>query len=224
MASSPQSSLTPLQQALLSGFFARERRFFLTGGGALAGYYFGHRTTEDIDLFTPPGPTLEEASQVLQEAASEAGATLEPQRTFPEFRRLLARRGDETCIVDLVIDRAPIIDDDKPVRDGVRVDSLREIAANKLCAVIGRAEIKDLVDLQVLLTHGIELGAAVLDAEKKDAGADPATIAWVVSQIKIGPDALLPGNADPIELDRFRTELVERLQVLAYERTGRTRD
>ena len=214
MASSPQSSLTPLQQALLSGFFARERRFFLTGGGALAGYYFGHRTTEDIDLFTPPGPTLEEASQVLQEAASEAGATLEPQRTFPEFRRLLARRGDETCIVDLVIDRAPIIDDDKPVRDGVRVDSLREIAANKLCAVIGRAEIKDLVDLQVLLTHGIELGAAVLDAEKKDAGADPATIAWVVSQIKIGPDALLPGNADPIELDSFRTELVGGEQVL----------
>lgn len=144
----------------------------------------------------------------------------EPSRSFGA----LARRGDETCIVDLVIDRAPIIDDDKPVRDGVRVDSLREIAANKLCAVIGRAEIKDLVDLQVLLTHGIELGAAVLDAEKKDAGADPATIAWVVSQIKIGPDALLPGNADPIELDRFRTELVERLQVLAYERTGRTRD
>ncbi len=224
MASSPRSSLTALQAALLSGFFAREQRFFLTGGGALAGYYFGHRTTEDIDLFTPPGPELEEATRAMREAASEAGATLEPQRTFPEFRRLLARRGDETCIVDLVIDRAPVIDEDKPVRDGVRIDSLREIAANKLCAVIGRAEIKDLVDLEVLLRHGIDLRGAVLDAETKDAGADPATIAWVVSQIKIGPGALLPGSTDPAALERFRAELVDRLQALAFERTGRTQD
>lgn len=223
MASSTKSSLTPLQQDLLAAFFAREQRFFLTGGGALAGYYFGHRTTEDIDLFTPPGPDLEEAARILREAARTAGATLEPQRTFPDFRRLLARRGDETCVVDLVVDRAPMIEPEKTLRDGVRVDSLREIAANKLCAVVGRAEIKDLVDLRVLLEHGTDLGEAVRDAERKDAGVDPATLAWVLSQVKIGPGALLPGSADPQDMERFRSTLVERLQALAFERTRRTR-
>ena len=219
MAFLAPNSLTPLQRELLVEFFAREQRFFLTGGGALAGFYFGHRTTEDVDLFSPPGPDLDDAVRAMREAASAVGATLEPQRTFPDFRRLLARRGSELCVVDLVVDRAPVIDAHKVLHDNVRVDSLREIAANKLCTVIGRAEIKDLVDLRVLLQHGTDLVTAVGDAERKDAGADPATLAWVLSQIKIGAGALLPGNVDPSELERFRIELMERLQGLAFERT-----
>ena len=50
MDSSPPrrpSRLRPLQHDLLEGFFAREQRFFLTGGAALAGFYLGHRETED---------------------------------------------------------------------------------------------------------------------------------------------------------------------------------
>jgi hypothetical protein len=62
MDSSPRSSLTPLQRDLLDAFFARERRFFLTGGAALAGFYFGHRTTDDLDFFTLPGTDLEEVT------------------------------------------------------------------------------------------------------------------------------------------------------------------
>jgi hypothetical protein len=37
--------LTSLQRDLLAAFFEREKRFFLTGGAALAGFYFGHRDT-----------------------------------------------------------------------------------------------------------------------------------------------------------------------------------
>jgi hypothetical protein len=40
--SSAPSRLTPLQVDLLQAFFAREQRFVLTGGAALAGFYFGH--------------------------------------------------------------------------------------------------------------------------------------------------------------------------------------
>lgn len=92
---------------------------------------------------------------------------------------------------------------------------------NKLCAILGRAEIKDVVDLKVLLEHGLTLAAAVADAERKDGGADPATLAWVLSQIKIAPGALLPGNVDPIELERFRASTVDELRQLAYLRTRR---
>lgn len=54
MDSSAASALTPLQQDLVREFFAREQRFFLTGGGALAGFYLKHRETEDLDFFAPP--------------------------------------------------------------------------------------------------------------------------------------------------------------------------
>jgi hypothetical protein len=46
MGSSP-SRLTPLQRDLLDAFFAREQRFALTGGAALAGFYFGHRRSSE---------------------------------------------------------------------------------------------------------------------------------------------------------------------------------
>jgi len=46
----PDSRLTKLQTEVLGAFFSREQRFYLTGGGALAGYHLGHRETHD------PGP------------------------------------------------------------------------------------------------------------------------------------------------------------------------
>ena len=58
-ASSSPDRLTPLQRDLLDAFFAREQRLFLTGGAALAGYDFPHRTTDDLDLFAlPPSDAL----------------------------------------------------------------------------------------------------------------------------------------------------------------------
>ena len=47
---SSESLLSPLQRELLYEFFSRQtgRRFFLTGGTALAEYYFRHRLSEDI--------------------------------------------------------------------------------------------------------------------------------------------------------------------------------
>ena len=211
----PSSTLTKLQQDLLGGFFDRERRFFLTGGGALAGFYFGHRTTEDLDFFSPPGPSLDDAQRAVEEAASACGATSKTVRSFNEFRRLVASRGEEECVVDLVIDRVPSVDPVKATFGDTRVDTLREIAANKVCTLISRSEIKDLVDLEQLLRSGIDLEQALTDAQRKDASADPATLSWVLDQIVIGPDARLPGGVDPVRLTAFHDDLVKKLRALA---------
>ena len=57
--SSSPGRLTALQRDLLDAFFAREQRLFLTGGAALAGYDFHHRTTDELDLFVlPPSDAL----------------------------------------------------------------------------------------------------------------------------------------------------------------------
>lgn len=94
----------------------------------------------------------------------------------------------------------------------------REIAANKLDALLGRSEIRDLVDLKAIIESGEDLDQAMRDAERKDAGADPATLAWVLDQITIGPSARLPGGIAPAELDGFRKDLVRKLRVMALER------
>jgi len=213
------SALSGLQGELLDAFFAREQRLFLTGGAALTGFYQSPRPTDDLDLFGAPALEMADAVRSLEAAAAACGARLESVKTFPDYRRFLAVRGAETCRVDLVIDRAPALESEKQRFGSVRVDSMREIAANKVCAILSRSEVKDLLDLKFLLGAGLDLGQALRDARLKDRGAEPSTLAWVLEQISISPEARLPAGADPIELDRFRKQLVEQLQRLAFEAT-----
>lgn len=211
-----RSRLTPLQKELLDAFFKRERRFFLTGGGALVGFYFGHRETEDLDFFSAPGPELSEVARTVADIAAALGAKSTVRSSHVDFHRTLVTRGSEECVVDLVIDRAPFIEAEKPTVGDIRLDSKREIAANKICAAIGRSELKDLVDLRVLLESGIDLHQAFADALKKEGSADPATLAWVLDQIVISPSSRLPSEIDPAELDRFKREFVKRLRSDAF--------
>ena len=57
---------------------------------------------------------------------------------------------------------------------------------------------------------------AMAGALAKDGGADPATLAWVVGQIRIGPAAVLPGGISGDELESFRIELELRLRRMAF--------
>ena len=194
---------------------------FLTGGGALAGFYFAHRDTEDLDLFAAPGLDLAEPARAVAEAAAACGATVAPMQVYADFRRVRVDRGDEQCIVDLVIDRAPMVETEKAEFGAIRVDRLREIAANKICTLLSRSEIKDLVDLQALVEAGCDLDRTFTDVERKEAGADPATLAWILSELSIAPDAILPGGVEPGRLLAFRDALVPRLRALAFARARR---
>ncbi len=210
MASS--HGLSRLQQDLLRAFFAHERRFVLTGGGALVGYHLRHRTSDDVDLFAKPPVALEDGFRALLAASASIGATVEVLRSFPEFRRALVRQGTESVVVDLVIDRAPDVDPTVEGGDGVRLHSLREIAANKICALLGRSEVRDLVDLRAILATGLALGPMLADAERKDGGVSPATLAWLLDGMRIPREAALSGGVDAAALDAFRVDLVTKLR------------
>jgi hypothetical protein len=209
--------LSPLQRELLREFFAREPQFVLTGGGALTGYHLHHRATEDLDLFAKPPAAVTDGRRAVEAAADVLGASVESLRLHPEFVRLLVRRGAEAVVVDLAIDRSVDVDETVDAGDGVRIHSMREIAANKLCALLGRSEIRDLVDLRALMGRGIDLDAALVDAERKDGGISPASLAWLLDQVVIPAEALVHGVPGS-ELARFRDELVEGLRRRALPR------
>jgi hypothetical protein len=133
------SKLGLLQQRFLQAFFSREKRFYLTGGAALAGFHLGHRETHDLDLFTLMD-VMKEGSSAVAEAASEMGAKLGSIQTSPDFRRYILMFESEAIVIDLVRKRVAQIVADKPVIGIVAVDPPEEILANKLCALLGRAE------------------------------------------------------------------------------------
>ncbi len=204
--------LTPLQRELLQAFFEREQGFFLTGGAALAGFYLKHRETTDLDLFTESREALERGSHALGAAADSLGATVRRRQLSPGFERYVVTRGNESVVVDLVWDRAPQAISEKRRVGVVRIDPIEEILANKLTTVLSRGEERDLVDLLLLERAGHKIESALPAAIAKDGGCTPATLAWVISEIRIGDAANLPGGVSPTELRSFLADLIPRLR------------
>lgn len=209
------TQLSNLQETVLHAFFRRTRSFFLTGGAALAAYHLGHRTTNDLDLFTS-SPDLDVGVSALRSVAEELGASLEALRTSPDFRRFLLSLGGEGVVVDLVRDRTPQIYPEKLDRDGVLIDPAAEILANKLCTLLSRGEVRDLVDVLFLERSGLRVEDALAPASTKDGGLSAGQLAWVLSQITVGSDARIPAGVTAAELQNFLEDLVSRLTRLAY--------
>lgn len=211
MASSP-SRLSPLQIEALHAFFDRERRFFLTGGAALAGFHLGHRTTDDLDLFTTDDGAFEHGRFVLTDVASALSGRLEIRQDTPRFMRSVLSRGDDALVIDLVRDLQYQLHAGKLERDGILVDSADEILANKLTTIVSRAEERDLVDVFCLEQAGYRIEDALPAALAKDGGCTPATLAWLLSEVSI-PDGLhLPAGVTPGDLRDFVADLIVRLR------------
>lgn len=208
------SKLNNLQKDFLQAFFARENRFFLSGGAALVGFYFGHRETHDLDLFTLENE-IENGFRLVREVAKELNASVESIQTAPDFRRLLLKKNDEAIVVDLVREYVFQVSPEKPIIKNIRVDTPEEILANKLCALLSRSEIRDLVDVRELEKAGFSLESALKVAEKKDFGLTPAGLAWVLNQINFGDEFQPPGAVSVLELRDYLSDLIDRLKRLA---------
>lgn len=207
--------LIELQKEFLRRFFARENNFFLSGGAALVGYYLHHRKTKDLDLFTLESE-MERGVAIVHEVARELEADVESLQTSPDFRRFLLSRGNESIVVDLIREYVFQVDDQKRVFDGVRVDTPEEILANKLCALLSRSEVRDLVDVRALEVAGYSLGDALVAARKKDTGLTAAQLAWVLSEISLGDDLVPPGDVSVSELRNYLDDLKTRLAAMAF--------
>ena len=221
MASSPPTSrLSPLQAEVLTAFFRRERGFFLTGGGALAGFHLGHRTTDDLDLFTSDASAFERGKFVLQDIAAAMAGHLTIRQEAPGFLRAVLARGGDAVVIDLVRDLQPQAGPAKLERDGIVFDSAAEILANKLTTLVGRAEERDLVDLLCLERAGHRIDDALPAALVKDGGCTPATLAWLLSEVQIPDELPLPDGVSAVQLRQFVADLIVRLRRLALPSGG----
>jgi hypothetical protein len=117
-----------------------------------------------------------------------------------------------------LFDPAPQARDEKPIRGKIRIDPPEEILANKLCALLSRSELRDVVDVLELERAGYPMDSALPWAMKKDSGMTPAQLAWVLSQIHIADDARIPGARSPEEVREYLADLRARLARLAMPR------
>ncbi|MBK6694360.1 MAG: nucleotidyl transferase AbiEii/AbiGii toxin family protein [Myxococcales bacterium] len=211
------SKLSAFQREALAAIFARSGdTLFLTGGAALAGYHLGHRPTDDLDLFTVDAEAFQRTRFVIDAAAEALHATVEVRQDGPGFRRYAFVRGDDALVIDTVLERGRQLHVVKSRVGDILVDPPDEILANKLTAIVGRMEERDLVDVLCLERAGLRVEDALPAALAKDGGATPATLAWLLSEVRIPDTASLPAGVTPAELRAFIDELVIRLRRAAH--------
>lgn len=187
----------------------------LVGGTGLA-LLVGHRRSLDLDVFCPASEPLAPVVRAVEAEAERMSAELEHVRTTPGFHRLAVSCGGQLVRFDVAHETADRLAPPVVV-SGVRVASLRDQRANKLVALLGRSELRDLVDLLFIERAGFPAAEGFDDAIAKDGGMDPAWFAWAVGQIRM---RTLDGMVAPLtqeEVIVFR----DALQRAALDRVGK---
>jgi len=213
----PPSRLSTLQERILDALQSRAPgEWVLTGGAALAGFHTAHRTTRDLDVFWRARSELGDVHDQVAACLRGAGLQVEVLQSSPAFVRLVARSGSDSVIVDLVADPVQAIEPPLEIARGrgkLRVDTPHEILVNKLCAILERSELRDLVDVEAILARGGDLERALSDAPRKDGGFSPLTLSWILRELPLDTMARAAGTseADARRLRAFRDALVARV-------------
>jgi hypothetical protein len=181
----------------------------LGGGVALAGAYLGHRLTGDIDLFVHGDA---QSHRALVEELSISTQEVAVLRDAGHLVRLRLLTGDGSTEIDVVHEPVQDISTIQPILEGIVVEDLADLRANKLTCILSRAEPRDLVDLFFLDRAGFPPELDLELALQKDAGVDPGVLAWLLGQFPLRPlPQMLLDLAEP-ELEAFRADLASRLR------------
>lgn len=168
--------LANLQKKILLHFsgLPDKEAFYLTGGTALSAFFLKHRKSNDLDFFTDVEELISPVSQKLQVFLKEDGLTVERSRGFHSFVELSVISGNESTLVHFALDspfrfERPTIHEEIP---GIKIDSLVDMATNKLLALFGRAELRDFIDVYFLIREHFTKDELVEKSTLKDPGFD----------------------------------------------------
>lgn len=177
-----------LQDKFLDQFFTSqfEPDFYLTGGTALARFYFHHRESVDLDLFTQNQDIDFAAVNLLVEKIGLAmGFKTVKQVVVNTFLQYIFEDvSGEGLKVDVVKD-IPVHFGEFKQEGKVRIDSLANIGSNKVLAIFGRTDHKDFIDLYYIL-HETDLTFDYLVslAKQKDVGLTEFYLANSLNQLQ----------------------------------------
>jgi hypothetical protein len=173
----------PAQREVLSGLSRNEEIsdfFFLTGGTALAAFYLVHRVSEDLDLFSKEKADLADIDFWISK--TWPGETV-PIRRSRGFLSVLI----QDVKVDIVYDQLAAPGNRKRADLGegrsIAVDTIDNIASNKLMTLVSRTEPKDFIDFYFIRRRfpRLEMSEIYRGARAKDVQFDdPASAAYQI--------------------------------------------
>lgn len=144
--------LTKEQQIILAQvkkepFF---EQFYFTGGTALSAFYLQHRYSEDLDFFTQKKFDNQDIFDLIDSWSKKYSFTFTSEFHQVVYIFMLTFKNKEVLKVDFGHYQHKRIEKDNII-DGLKTDSLTDIAVNKLLTITQRSSVKDFVDLYFLL-------------------------------------------------------------------------
>lgn len=208
--------LTDYQIEILKLFFSSPigKQFFLTGGTALAAFYLGHRKSNDLDLFTLKDFDTLLLEKTIYEIAKTTNTTIEAKVRTESYYEVYLDNKKQNWIqrIDFVKEQPIVFGKQKKV-DFVVVDSLENIASNKILTIYGRLEPKDYLDLYFICKEtATDFFSLFEKTKKKDLGLDEFYFANMIAQVehlRDFPQMLVP--LDQEELVKFFHKLAKGL-------------
>ena len=141
--------LTTAQQAFLGQIRAVEfltKNFYLTGGTALAAFHLRHRFSEDLDFFSEQEIDLLNLNISINRIKKTLHiATIDFQQSFNR-NLFFCHFTKEVLKVEFTFFPFPRIETTSPA-NGLVVDSIMDIAVNKLFTIYQRTQARDYIDL-----------------------------------------------------------------------------
>lgn len=190
------------------------RIFYLSGGTALAGYYLYHRYSDDLDFFTEVADFPQLAiERIAEEIRCAVGADkTEYQRLYDRRIFFFKKSGAELKVEFTVYPFAPL--HPRTAQSAVLIDSLDDLAANKLMALIDRIEPKDFVDLYFLLreNHTTLDRIRALVKQKFHLTINPVTLGSEFAKVRLVNQ--LPRMIKSLTLEELKSFFTERAKQL----------
>jgi len=126
------------------------KNFYLTGGTALAGFYLCHRYSEDLDFFSENEFDILQVDIAIKEIKGKLGISkIDFQQSYNRNLFFLDF-GGETVKTEFTYFPFPRVEKGK-TEYGIEIDSLIDIAVNKLFSVYQRTQARDYIDLYVII-------------------------------------------------------------------------
>lgn len=207
---------TKLQDQFLELFFssAVAEDFYLTGGTALARFYFHHRESVDLDLFTNNQEVdFDQVSAIMRGIVHRSQLKVVKTIVTDTFIQYITEGSKEKNLkVDIVKD-TPVRFGEIVVKGKLRLDSVENIGSNKIAAIFGRTDGKDFVDLYMILKRTkLTFDHLYAQAKRKDLGLSEFYLAEALAAVnKVELFPKVTPLIDEKELKAFYTGLSHRL-------------
>lgn len=169
--------------------------FYLTGGTALSEFYFGHRRSYDLDLFTAEKDFIIRFFNVMQDLLLRMGYGFDVLRRFESFIELNVKKEKESVRVQLAYDSPFRFEKPHASELGVHINDYRDIVTDKLLAFFGRWTHRDAVDLFFILKND-SVDRLLQMAKQKDPGFDLYWFCAALKEVDEFPDEAAHWHVD----------------------------